>query len=79
MLEGVKNIYYKSNSSGKGSYTTYDHNWYFPWNKDRYGLVNTVQKYFDRVILFNKYKIETIKKYSKRWNYSEISTFILPI
>ena len=35
MLEGVKNIYYKSNSSGKGSYTTYDHNWYFfPWNKD---------------------------------------------
>ena len=63
MLEGIKNIYYKSNSSGKGSYTTFDHNWYFfPWNKDKYGLVNIVQKYFNRVILFNKNKVETIKK-----------------
>lgn len=64
MLEGVKNIYYRSNSSaGQGGYSTFDHNWYFfPWNRDRYGLVDMVQEYFDRVILFNKYKIEKIKK-----------------
>tara|TARA_B110000027_G_scaffold131706_1_gene156476 strand:- start:1466 stop:2251 length:786 start_codon:yes stop_codon:yes gene_type:complete len=63
MLEGIKNIYYRSNSSGQGGYSTFDHNWYFfPWNSDKYGLVDMVQKYFDRVILFNEYKIEKIKK-----------------
>ena len=61
MLEGVKNIYYRSNSTGQGGYSTFDHNWYFfPWNKDKYGLVDIVQKYFNRVILFNKYKIKKI-------------------
>ena len=63
MLEGVKNIYYRSNSSGQGGYSTFDHNWYFfPWNRDKYGFVDMVQKYFNRVILFNGYKIEKIKK-----------------
>ena len=67
MLEGIKNIYYRSNSSGKGGYSTFDHNWYFfPWNKDKYGLTDMVQKYFDRVIKFNNYKVETIKTNTPR-------------
>ena len=62
MKEGIKNIFYKSNSSGKGNYSTNDYSWYFfPWNKDKFGLVKLVQKYFDRVILFNGFNIKTIK------------------
>jgi hypothetical protein len=63
MIEGIKNIFYKSNAVGKGNYTTNDYSWYFfPWNEDKFGLVDLVQRYFDQVILLNGYKVETIKK-----------------
>tara|TARA_B110001450_G_C17655732_1_gene495158 strand:+ start:228 stop:1004 length:777 start_codon:yes stop_codon:yes gene_type:complete len=62
MIEGVKNIFYKSNSTGKGKYTTNDCSWYFfPWNDDKFGLTKFVQKFFDRVILLNKYSIDKIR------------------
>jgi len=63
MLDGIKNIYYKSNSTKNKNYSTYDHTWYFfPWNKDKFGLVRLVQEYFDRIISFNLYDIKIIKK-----------------
>ena len=61
MVEGVKNIYYKSKPYGVGRYTTHDHSWYFfPWNKDQFGTLKLFQKYFNQVILINKYEIDTI-------------------
>jgi len=67
MIEGVKNIFYKSNFTGKGNYTTNDYSWYFfPWNKDKYGLTKLVQKFFDRVILLNKYSIDKIRNNTPR-------------
>ena len=61
MVEGIKNIYYKSKSRGAGKYTTNDYSWYFfPWNNDQFGLLKLIQKYFNQVILANKYEINSI-------------------
>ena len=63
MLEGVGNIFYKSNFSGKGDYTTNDYSWYFfPWNHDNSGLSDLMQPYFDQVILLNDYDPKEIAK-----------------
>ena len=49
MVEGIKNIHYKSKSRGAGKYTTHDYSWYFfPWNNDQFGLLKLVQKYFNQ-------------------------------
>ena len=56
MIEGVKNICYRSIQKGRGQYSTNDYSWYFfPWNKDPIGLMNKVKKSFYQVIKLNKY------------------------
>ncbi len=63
MVEGVGNIFYKSNFSGKGDYTTNDFSWYFfPWNSDQSGLSSLMQPYFNQVILMNEYDPQIIIK-----------------
>ena len=63
MVEGIDNIFYKSNSSGKGEYTTMDYSWYFfPWNTDESGLSDLMQPFFNQVIHLNNYDPDVLKK-----------------
>lgn len=63
MIEGVEDIFYKSDSSGTGAYTTNDYSWYFfPWNEDKSGLTKLMQPFFDQVILLNNYDPKKIIK-----------------
>ena len=61
MHEGVKNIYYESKPPKKNSkkskrYIVSNRSWYFfPWNKDKTGLVKLVQPVYNKVIGVNGY------------------------
>ncbi len=63
MVEGIENIFYKSDTSGIGDYTTNDYSWYFfPWNNDDTVLSQLMQPFFDQVILLNGYDPKEIIK-----------------
>lgn len=56
MIEGIKNICYRSVQKGIGAYSTNDYSWYFfPWNKDTTGLMKKVKKTFFQIAKLNKY------------------------
>ena len=56
MIEGIKNICYRSIQKGYGEYSTNDYSWYFfPWNKDSNGLMSKVKESFHQIIKLNKY------------------------
>ena len=62
MLEGIKNIHYRSDSTGAGSYSAKDLSWYFfPWNKDATGLSDLIEPFFNQIIKMNGYNTKTIK------------------
>ena len=66
MLEGIKNICYRSIQNGAGKYSTNDYSWYFfPWNKDKSGLMNYVKETFNKVIKINKYDSSLFKNTPK--------------
>jgi hypothetical protein len=63
MIEGVKNICYRSIQKGSGQYSTNDYSWYFfPWNKDESGLMKKVKKTFTQIITINKYQPDILFK-----------------
>lgn len=65
IVESVKNFYYESNYVKKksGEYSAIDRSWYFfPWNKDQFGLNELVQPIFNSVILLNKKEPEVVIK-----------------
>ena len=56
IIEGVDNFFYTSNfkKTEIGQYTAIDRSWYFfPWNKDDYGVAELLQPVFNNIIILN--------------------------